>query len=127
MIGLTDNAVAHLRVLLAEREGSGLGLRLMVEKGGCAGLQYAMKVDAGAAGDEVSERDGVRVFVDPASAPYLKGCTVDYVDTLADTGFKIRNPNAARSCGCGTSFEPAEAAPVPAALPEGEPCLSGDS
>lgn len=108
MITLTDSAVGHLREKLdgkAERpEGS--GLRLVVEKGGCAGMQYAMKIDAPAEGDAVFERGGVRVLVDPESLVYLDGVELDYSEALTDSGFKIRNPNAARSCGCGTSFEP---------------------
>lgn len=83
----------------------GAGLRLSVEKGGCAGLQYDMTLVAPAAGDEVVEHMGSRVFVDPASADYLDGCTLDYEDGLAGAGFRIRNPRAARACGCGTSFE----------------------
>jgi iron-sulfur cluster assembly protein len=93
----------------------------MVEKGGCAGMQYAMKIDRRAAGDEVVEKDGVQFFVDPASAQYLHDCEVDYVDTLSDRGFKIHNPNAARSCGCGSSFEPAPGEPAPPGPATGGP------
>jgi iron-sulfur cluster assembly protein len=107
MIRVTDSAAGQLRELLKDRDEAGVGLRLMVEKGGCAGMQYAMKIDQAAPGDEVVEKLGVRFYVDADSAGYLNGCEVDYVDTLADRGFKIYNPNAARSCGCGSSFEPA--------------------
>jgi iron-sulfur cluster assembly protein len=98
----------------------------MVEKGGCAGLQYAMKVDVSREGDTVVEKDGTRVLVDPASVPYLSGSELDYVNALNDSGFKISNPNAVRSCGCGTSFEPASTGPVAAAppVPDGEACKS---
>ena len=125
MILLTDSAVSHLRALLADA-ASGSGLRLGVERGGCAGLQYIMKVSAPATGDAISERDGVRVLVDTPSAPYLKGCTLDYTDSLADSGFKILNPNAARSCGCGTSFEPQSPGDPAAAppVPDGEACAT---
>jgi iron-sulfur cluster assembly protein len=78
-----------------------------VEKGGCAGLQYEMKIDQVQEGDSVSERDGVCVMVDEASRPFLAGAELDYCDDLTGTGFRIVNPNATRSCGCGTSFEPA--------------------
>jgi iron-sulfur cluster assembly accessory protein len=111
MIRVTDSAAVQLRELLKERDEAGAGLRLMVEKGGCAGMQYAMKISGATPGDEVVEKDGVFFFVDAASAPFLKDCEVDYVDTLADRGFRIHNPNAARSCGCGTSFEPAPGGP----------------
>ena len=103
MIRVTDSAAVQLRELLHEKE-AGAGLRLMVEKGGCAGLSYAMKIDLQKEGDEVIENQGSRVLVDPASAAYLRGVELDYVDTLNDSGFKISNPNAVRSCGCGTSF-----------------------
>ncbi len=125
MIRVTDSAAVQLRELLSEEE-AGAGLRLMVEKGGCAGLQYAMKVDISRDGDAIMEKDGTRVLVDPASAVYLQGCELDYVTALNDSGFKILNPNAARSCGCGTSFEPAATGPVVAApaVPDGEACKS---
>ncbi len=108
MITLTEQAVAELRSLLS-REGAdekGDGLRLSVERGGCAGMSYQMKIDHREDADAVFERDGVRVYVDPESLRFLDNCQVDYSNELSDTGFKIVNPNAARSCGCGTSFEP---------------------
>ncbi len=109
MITLTDSAVSHLKGLLSNSD-KGDGLRLLVEKGGCAGMQYLMKVDHRSDGDEVIERDGVRLYVDEASRPFLDNSEVDYSDDLSDTGFKIRNPNAERNCGCGSSFEPATGA-----------------
>ena len=78
-----------------------------MEKGGCAGLQYAMSLGGPQEGDEVSERDGAIVSVNPESLPHLSECTLDYSDDLTGAGFRIINPKAARSCGCGTSFEPA--------------------
>ncbi len=107
MISLTPSAVKHLQALLAERGASaGSGLRLLVEKGGCAGMQYTMKIDQPAPQDRVFSADSVSLIIDPASLAYLDNCEVDYVDALNDSGFKIHNPNAARNCGCGTSFEP---------------------
>ena len=107
MITVTDSAVKHLRSLLAERdEPVGAGLRIFVENGGCSGMQYGMSFDQPKADDEVAERDGVRVVVDPKSATFLQGSVVDYEDSLTGTGFRIQNPNARRTCGCGTSFEP---------------------
>lgn len=71
-------------------------------------MQYAMKVGAPEETDQVIEKDGVRVFVDKESLPFLGNVQLDYVDALNDSGFKIENPDATRSCGCGTSFEPAK-------------------
>ncbi len=106
MITATPEAVHQLRVLLAEPQvGDDWGLRLGVEKGGCAGWQYIMKVDAPAPGDTVIEQDGIRLLVDAPSAVLLDGVQLDYVDSLNDAGFRVVNPRAVRSCGCGTSFE----------------------
>lgn len=107
MISLTSSAIDHLKTLIAEKNAStAIGLRLRVEKGGCAGMQYVMGLDESKIDDQVQTEAGVSVMIDPESLEYLKGCQIDYVDTLSDSGFKLSNPNAARSCGCGTSFEP---------------------
>lgn len=121
MIQISDGAVRQLRILLASEgnAGEGRGLRLKVEKGGCAGLQYSMKLDTKREGDCVVSHGGVLVMIGEDSVSYLQGCELDYVDTLADSGFRVNNPNAIRSCGCGTSFEPASAASDPA--PELQP------
>jgi len=105
VITVTDSAANALLDLIRQNPSAN-GLRLAVEKGGCAGLQYAMHLDATKAGDEVIEHLGARVFVDPESSRYLEACTLDFQDGLSGSGFRIRNPQAARSCGCGTSFEP---------------------
>ena len=104
MIKITDDAAQALLDLIASK-GRGEGLRLSVEKGGCAGLQYIMEVDIQRDGHHVIEHLGAKVFIDHASANFLAGCTLDYEDGLSGAGFRIRNPRAARSCGCGTSFE----------------------
>lgn len=111
MIEVTDAAAAQLLELLEEKGASPeeQGLRLLVERGGCAGLQYAMRIGAPEPGDEISSNGAARVFVDAASLPHLQGVRLHYEDSLNDAGFKIENPNATRSCGCGTSFEPAQA------------------
>jgi iron-sulfur cluster assembly accessory protein len=84
-------------------------LRVAIEGGGCSGFQYGLGFDRGAAdGDTEYEVEGVRVVVDPFSAPYLRGATVDYLETIQESGFKIDNPNAISSCGCGHSFQVAE-------------------
>ena len=111
MLTISSAAVPHLEALIEGSEGAtenALGFRVFVEKGGCAGLQYGMKVDSHQPGDAISERGRARVFVDAESAKYLVGSELDYCEDLTGTGFTIRNPNAARSCGCGTSFELAD-------------------
>lgn len=107
MIAVTDNAVKHLRDLLKDRSGeAGLGLRLLVQKGGCAGMEYAMKLDMPQKDDRIFDQSGVNIIVDAASLTVLDGSSLDYQDTLNESGFKVNNPNASRSCGCGSSFEP---------------------
>jgi iron-sulfur cluster assembly protein len=106
MINVTDSAFRRLHELIAENpEYRDKGLRIFVETGGCAGMQYGMQFDQAKQGDERIERDGVEVLVDVYSANYLTGATVDFLDGLSGAGFKITNPNVARSCGCGSSFE----------------------
>ncbi|CAN5263592.1 iron-sulfur cluster insertion protein ErpA [soil metagenome] len=108
MITVTDNAVRHLQDLLESRGADpDQGLRLSVERGGCAGHHYTMNVASPLPNDTVVAKDGVQVLIDPDSLEFLQDAEVDYEDSLTDTGFKINNPNAARSCGCGSSFEPA--------------------
>lgn len=108
MISLTESAVKHLQTLVGKQEDATKGLRIFIENGGCAGMQYGMMLDHPKETDEVVEEAGVKVMVDPESAGFLRGSTIDYSDDLAGAGFRIKNPNAARSCGCGTSFEPGE-------------------
>ena len=109
MITVTDSAVQQLQTLVGEQDDATKGLRIFIEKGGCAGMQYGMSLDHAQEGDQLFERGGVKVIVDPESAGYLEGATIDYADDLAGSGFRIKNPNAVRSCGCGTSFETADA------------------
>ena len=107
MITLTENAVQELKSLLAAKDADkNSGLRLGVQRGGCAGLQYTMQVADAEPEDTIVEQGGVRVFLAPDSHEHLQGCHIDFSTDLNDSGFKIVNPNAARSCGCGTSFEP---------------------
>ncbi len=123
MITLTPKAAEELGKLLASRGKSAeSGLRLAVRRGGCAGWQYEMKVGEPEPGDVVVESGGARVIIAADSAERLRGCEIDYSDDLTDAGFKIHNPHAARSCGCGTSFEEAGEAPDAAAVPDGEAC-----
>ena len=111
MINVTETAVEHLRSLLAEHSAdAGQGLRVQVAKGGCSGMQYEMALGQRQQGDAVLERNDVSFFVDAESARYLQDATLDFQDGLTGAGFRIVNPNAARTCGCGTSFEPARPA-----------------
>jgi len=108
MINVTESAARKLRCLLDEQpDAAGKGLRVQIIKGGCSGLHYEMALDQKQAGDEVVERDGVEFFIDNESADYLRGATLDFHDGLTGAGFQIANPNAARTCGCGSSFEAA--------------------
>ncbi len=105
MIFLSPTAIIQLKDMLTSGDAT-RGLRLHVEKGGCAGWQYTMKLDVAGQNDQVFRQEGVSVIVDDESLSFLRGSRIDYVDSLNDTGFKVENPNATRSCGCGTSFEP---------------------
>ena len=103
-IQITENAAKRVSaILLGEPAGS--MLRVSVEGGGCSGFQYKFGFDTTRADDDlVVERDGVIMLVDAVSAPFLEGAAVDFVDDLMGQSFKITNPNATASCGCGTSF-----------------------
>ena len=105
VLTLTPNALGELKSLLALPENAGKHMRYYVEQGGCSGMQYGMVFDEQRDGDLISENDGVRVLVDPISADYLRGTVVDFSEELVGGGFKITNPNAKQSCGCGKSFE----------------------
>src|ERR1700749_816823 len=110
VLTLTEGAASKVKTLMAqEPAGEAEVLRVAIRGGGCGGFEYALGFDRGAAdGDSEAEFHGIRVVVDPASAPYLKGATVDFVESLQESGFKIDNPNAAGSCGCGHSFQVAD-------------------
>jgi iron-sulfur cluster assembly accessory protein len=104
-ISLSDTAVEKVAELLAQEGNAELALRVAVRPGGCSGYSYEMFFDSEFADDDqTTEFGGVRVVVDPASAPLLVGATLDYKDGLQGAGFHINNPNATRSCGCGQSF-----------------------
>jgi iron-sulfur cluster assembly protein len=106
MINVTENAVRQLQSLLSQRaENSRKGLRVQVAKGGCSGLHYEMALDERKDGDAVVERDGIQFFIDGDSVPYLRDATLDFSGGLTGTGFRVVNPNASRTCGCGSSFE----------------------
>jgi iron-sulfur cluster assembly protein len=111
MIQVTPSAVQQLKTLLNGQSNAGhKGLRVQIAKGGCSGLQYEMALDDRRESDSVLEEDGVQFLVDPESAKLLQDATLDFRDGLTGVGFHIVNPNAARTCGCGSSFEPARPA-----------------
>ncbi len=123
LISLTDQACLELTRLLSSRGPTPTtGLRLAVRRGGCAGWQYEMKVAEPELGDSIVESGSARVIIAADSIEKLRGCEIDFSDDLTDAGFKIHNPMAARSCGCGTSFETTDEAPGAHAVPDGEAC-----
>jgi iron-sulfur cluster assembly accessory protein len=112
LLSLTDAAASKIRELMSgEPAGEAEVLRVAIQGGGCSGFQYGLGFDRGAVEDDLEfVSAGVRVVVDPYSAPYLKGATVDFINAIQEAGFKIDNPNAVASCGCGHSFTADEAA-----------------
>ena len=109
-VTLTEAAAAQVKQLLAqEPEGELSVLRVAIQGGGCSGFEYALGFDRGPIeGDIAFTTQGVDVVVDPFSAPYLTGTTIDFVESIQEAGFKIDNPNAVASCGCGHSFQVAD-------------------
>ncbi|KAF0180835.1 MAG: iron-sulfur cluster assembly protein [Limisphaerales bacterium] len=106
VVSLTPSAAEQVKSMLAnETDSAGKRLRVYVEKGGCSGMQYGMVFDEQRDGDVADEFHGVGVLVDAVSAQVLHGCVIDFKDELTGGGFKISNPNAKQSCGCGKSFE----------------------
>ena len=104
MITLTPRAAQQVRTMLAELGDAQKKLRVFVENGGCSGFQYGMSFDQPKADDQEVTSEGVAVLLDPTSAVYLSGCSVDFDDGLHGKGFEIRNPNAQSTCGCAKSF-----------------------
>ena len=105
VISLTPEAAQEVKSILTKPENAGKNLRIYVEQGGCSGMQYGMVFDEKRDGDLAAGQLGVEVLVDSISAQYLRGTVVDFSDALTGGGFKISNPNAKQSCGCGKSFE----------------------
>ena len=106
LLTITPTAAAKIRELMEEEpDGATMVLRVAIQGGGCSGFQYGLGFDTQAAeGDRELVLEGVKVVVDPFSVPYLQGATIDYLNGLQESGFKIDNPNAVSSCGCGVSF-----------------------
>jgi iron-sulfur cluster assembly protein len=104
---VTDNAAVEVRKFMAAEGVTGEegGLRVSVQPGGCSGFKYSLVIeDRNAEDDFVLENDGFKVFVDPFSAQYISGVTIDYVSSMQGSGFTFKNPNATGGCGCGSSF-----------------------
>ena len=109
LIDITPAAATKLMGLMQEKQLEGYSLRVFVAGGGCSGLQYGMTFDNEThPGDTEFESSGLPVRVDSMSAKYIRGASIDFVDSLMGGGFKIENPNAVASCGCGSSFRPKE-------------------
>jgi iron-sulfur cluster assembly protein len=127
-ISLTPVAAQKVKDLLAEEpDGDSLVLRVAIQGGGCSGFQYGLGFDSSSVeGDVELELEGVSVVVDPYSAPYLQGATIDFLNTIQESGFKIENPNAVSSCGCGHSFQVEEGEELPEGTEMGG-CGSGCS
>jgi len=104
VVHLTASAAGEVKALLEKPGNAGKSLRVYVEQGGCSGMQYSMTFDEKRPDDVAAEMHGVSVLVDPFSLQYIRGAVVDFSDSLTAGGFKISNPNARQSCGCGKSF-----------------------
>ena len=104
-IVVTESAARRIATLKEQEEAANAFLRISVSGGGCSGFQYGMVLDEVTDGDEVFEKDGIKVIVDPMSMRYLEGAEVDYKEDLMGGGFAIKNPNATSTCGCGHSFQ----------------------
>jgi iron-sulfur cluster assembly accessory protein len=124
VVTLTARAAEKVRVLMAdEPAGEADVLRIAIQGGGCSGFEYALGFDRAAqSGDHELSFHGVTVVVDPFSAPYLQGSTIDFLEGLQESGFKIENPNATAACGCGHSFQVEEGAAPDAAAGCGSGC-----
>lgn len=111
VLTVTETALNMIRNLLQQRQIPNHVLRVFVSGGGCSGMQYGMGFEPEPhALDQVVEQNGVRLVVDPTSLMYLSGATIDFVDSLMGGGFRIDNPSAVSTCGCGSSFKTKESA-----------------
>jgi iron-sulfur cluster assembly protein len=124
VVTLTERAAEKVRALMAdEPAGEAEVLRIAIQGGGCSGFEYALGFDRGAqTGDHELDFHGVKVVVDPFSAPYLQGSTIDFLSGLQESGFKVENPNVVSACGCGHSFQVAEGEEAPADAGCGSGC-----
>ena len=116
MVSITEKATEKVKHLLKEKGVESGALRVFVAGGGCSGYQYGMAIAQEVDEDDfVVEHDGVKLIVDPESAPLLEGAEIDYVEDIMKSGFTIFNPNAVKSCACGSSFDTADSSGGPQA------------
>ena len=109
LVTVTSQAAGKIKAILTEQGTPQAALRVIVAGGGCSGFQYLMTLeDSPKEDDLLLEVEGVKVVIDPQSAPYLLGASIDYVDGLMKSGFTIDNPNSTGSCACGSSFKTAD-------------------
>lgn len=113
MVTLTDSAAEKLREMIEDRDADENALRIYVKPGGCTGFSYGMALDHENPEDNVYDIKGVRVVVDKSSLELIQGSEVDFVDDFDGQGFRIMNPNATSTCGCGSSFRTATQAGQP--------------
>lgn len=104
-VSLTEDAARHVASIVGEPNLENKGLRIFIETGGCSGMSYAMEISSRKPNDEEFIEHGVRLFVEDRGMVYLAGSVIDYKDGLSGAGFRITNPNAKQTCGCGKSFE----------------------
>lgn len=105
MIQLTPKAAKAVQRFIKFSETPVTGMRVTVSGGGCSGFQYGVKLEAATSADDtVFEVEGIRVLVDPATRPLIDGLTIDFIESMTESGFKFENPNAKAACGCGKSF-----------------------
>lgn len=106
MITVTQSAMQEVRRLIEREQKSNVGLRVGVKGGGCSGMTYVVNLDEATpkSNDQVFEQDELKILIDAQSHQYLDGMTIDYKSSLMGGGFEFSNPNAKKSCGCGTSF-----------------------
>ncbi len=104
-VSLTEVAARHIADIIGTPNAEGKGLRIYIETGGCSGMSYAMEISPRKPGDEEFTCHGVKLFVEDRGLVYLAGSVIDYKDGLTGAGFRITNPNAKQTCGCGKSFE----------------------
>ena len=104
IVSLTEKAANKVKSLIEKENKPGSGLRLGVKAGGCSGYMYDIGLEKESSeNDTVIEDKGIKIFINPESLTFLKGSTVDFIDTLQNAGFKVDNPNVQKSCGCGHS------------------------
>jgi iron-sulfur cluster assembly protein len=108
MVTLTEAAAEKVRALIEQKNKPELGLRLFIKPGGCSGFNYGLALDVQKEDDQTFSQRDINIFVDPNSAPFVDGATIDYVENMMGGGFKIDNPNAISTCGCGSSFRTAK-------------------